>query len=265
MELVSLTTDQSIASREGRLKRALNRLLPLSRRNSIRLFFKLYPFEHRQRWPDLALIQLARHDVVFDVGANIGSFSECVLAYQPRAIVYAFEPVPVAFAVLKKKFADYPHVYCENLALGRQPGRQAINVSRFTEASSFLENGKLLREGVYGIDFTIAESFSVSIEALSDYVREHSVKRIKLLKLDVQGYELEVLKGAEPILTDIDFIYTEAQFQELYKGGPLFEDIFAFLSERQFELIRMTSFRTDDDGRLMECDMVFRNRRARRA
>ena len=69
-----------------------------------------------------------------------------------------------------------------------------------------------------------------------------------------------MLKGAEDVLPRIDWVYTEAQFVELYHGGPRAGDIFSFLHRHRFELVRMTSFRADDAGNLMECDMVFRRR-----
>lgn len=243
------------------IKRLVKHFIPLRRRNAIRLALNWHPAELRSRWPELAMFNLSRGDIVIDVGANVGDFTECVLAHQPWAIIHAFEPVPQAFEVLRGKFQDYTGIYCQNAALGSRQEQKQINVSRFVEASSFLENGRLLKNRVYGIDFTIEESLPVAVETVTSYSRLHSLSRIKLLKLDVQGYELEVLKGAETVLDTIEFIYAEAQFQELYQHGPLFQDLFSFLNQRQFELVRMTSFRADNEGRLMECDMIFRNRR----
>jgi hypothetical protein len=69
---------------------------------------------------------------------------------------------------------------------------------------------------------------------------------------------LEVLAGAEPVLERIEWIYTEAQFEELYQEAPLANDIFSYLYQRGFELCRMMSVRADDEGNMMECDMLFR-------
>lgn len=240
--------------------RLIKRIIPLRARNSIRLALGRHPFEYRSRWPDVAMFDLKRNDVVFDVGANVGSFTACVLAFQPWAVVHSFEPVREAFEELQCKFQHYPGIYCRNFALGSESGEQQINVSSYAQASSFLENGRVLEDRVYGIDFTRVKTELVRVKTASGYARACGVGRIKLMKLDVQGYELEVLKGAEPILDRIEFIYAEAQFQELYKNGPMYDELFDFLNKRGFELVRMTSFRADDDGRLMECDMIFRNR-----
>lgn len=100
----------------------------------------------------------------------------------------------------------------------------------------------------------------MTIDTVADYVVEHRIPRIGLLKLDVQGFELEVLRGATSVLDRIDAIYCEAQFEELYRGGPLAGEIFTWLHSRGFTLLRMAKFRADDEGLLMECDMLFRRR-----
>jgi FkbM family methyltransferase len=193
------------------------------------------------------------------VGANVGDFTECLLAYQPWAVVHTFEPLPSAFAVLSGKFADYPSVHCNQFALGSSQSVLSLNVSRYDQASSFLQNGHLLDRGVHGMDFRVTNTIDVEVDTLTNYTRKRGINRIKLLKLDVQGFEVEVLKGAESILSKLEYIYAEAQFQELYKGGPLFTDLCEFLSTRGHRLLRMTCFRWDDAGKLMECDMIFKN------
>jgi hypothetical protein len=103
-------------------------------------------------------------------------------------------------------------------------------------------------------------SVSRFFDTLTNYALKGGIRRIKLLKLDVQGFEIEVLKGAEVVLSTIEYIYAEGHFQEMYKGGPVFSDLFDFLSPRGHQLVRMTEFRADDNGKLMECDMVFKNK-----
>jgi FkbM family methyltransferase len=244
------------------LKRLLRRALPLRRRHQIRLLFGRYPAPLRDHYPDLAMMRLRPGAVVVDVGANKGQFAESVIAHQPYAQLHLFEPIPEAFETLRQNLADLGGIHFNNLALGNFNGHHDLVVRRFDEATSFLDLGKRLIDGVYGLDFASDRTIKAEVRKLADYVRDHDVPAIELLKLDVQGYELEVLRGAEEILPRVHWIYTEAQFQELYAGGPSFTDTFAFLNARGFDLVRMTSFRADDEGRLMECDMIFRSRGA---
>jgi FkbM family methyltransferase len=230
-------------------------------RNDLRIRLRRHPIELRERYPDLADLSLRPGAVVFDVGANIGNFSESVLAHQPWARIHAFEPQAGPRATLQEALAPFGKgIVINATALGSEPGQRDFHVSRFDEASSFLENGKLLDSHVYGIDFTTVATIPVTIDTVSDYVLEHRIPRIDLLKLDVQGFELEVLKGATSVLDRINAIYCEAQFEELYRGGPLAGDIFTWLHSRGFALLRMTKFSADDDDRLIECDMLFKRR-----
>lgn len=236
----------------------IKKLIPIQTRSFIRLLFGRHPIEKRRYWPDLEMVNLRPNDVIIDVGANVGRFVETALAFQPYAKIHAFEPIPDIFAEMVKKVGAYSNVYCHNYALGSKLGVQQINISQYHEASSFLELGHTLTAGVRGIDFSYNTKISVEIETLSNFVLRHSIRRIKLLKLDVQGFELEVLKGAEAILPLVEYVYTEAQFQELYKNGPLYTDTFNFLSKFGFKLLRMSRFNTNDLGQLIECDMIFR-------
>lgn len=226
-------------------------------RNAVRLRLGRHPIELRERYPDLAAVPLRRGAVVLDVGANVGAFSECVLAWQPWARLHVFEPIPAAFTTLVQRLTPYGGIVLNRRALGSERGERDLHVSRFPEASSFLESGEPLQKGLYGIDFSTAETIRVPTETIADYVAERGIDRIDLLKLDVQGFELEVLKGAEPVLGRIGFLYCEGQFRELYRGAPLAPEIFSWLHARGFTLLRMVQFRADDEGRLMECDMLF--------
>ena len=169
--------------------------------------------------------------------------------------------MPSAFAVLSRKFANYPGIYCNDTALGRTQSVLPLNVCSYDQASSFLPNGRILDDGVYGIDFTVTNTIDVRVDTLANYAAQRGVNRIKLLKLDVQGFEIEVLKGAEAVIPFVEYIFAEAQFQELYKGSPLFTDLFDFLNAKGHQLVRMTDFRSDDEGKLMECDMIFKNQK----
>lgn len=238
----------------------IRRATSLRLRNDLRLRLGRHPIELRERFPDLAAVPLGKGAVVIDGGANVGAFSECVLAWQPWARLHAFEPIPEVFATLQERLAPYGGgVSLQRAALGAARGEGDFHVNRVPQASSFYENGGELDRRLYGIDFTTAETIRVPIETLADYVRERGLPRVDLLKLDVQGYELEVLKGAEPVLDRIAYIYCEAQFRELYRGAPLVPEIFTWLHERGFELLRMAAFRANDAGQLIQCDMLFAN------
>lgn len=229
----------------------------------MRIALGRHPRPHRERFPDLELVDLKPGAIVLDVGANAGDFSECVLAFQPWARLILIEPLAEAQQELQRKFGAYDEVEIDEIALGTEDGERDFNVCGYDQVSSFLEPGAASEARPYGIDFSRKERRTVKVRRLDHYLKERRVDHVDLLKLDVQGFELEVLRGAGGELDRIDWIYAEAAFQELYRGGALYSDLFGFLHARGFELRRMASFRSDSEGRLLECDMLFRRRNRR--
>jgi FkbM family methyltransferase len=241
-----------------RPRSAVRALTSLRLRNYVRLLLGMHPARLRDQFPDLEMVGLSHGDVVIDVGAHVGDFSEAVLAHQPWVKIHAFEPLPAAFRILRKNLAPFGNIEFHNVALGRARGEGNFFVSKFTKASSFLVNGTILDKGLYGIDFSTEEVLRVPIVALSDYLHEQNIGRVRLLKLDVQGFELEVLAGAESVLDRIDWIYTEARFVEgVYREAPLVNDIYVYLIQRGFRLQRMFGVSHDNEGNMIECDMLF--------
>jgi hypothetical protein len=84
---------------------------------------------------------------------------------------------------------------------------------------------------------------------------------VDLLKLDLQGYELEALRGCGEWIRQIKLITTEVEFLPLYEGQPLFSDVEAYLRERGFCLLNLYELWTQPDGQLTAGDALFLNRR----
>jgi FkbM family methyltransferase len=173
------------------LRRAIKASTSLRLRNHLRLLVGMHPTRLRDGFPDLEMIRLSRGDVVIDVGAYVGDFSEAVLAHQTWVKIHAFEPLPKAFYILQTKLVPFGGIELRNVALGRAKGESDFFVSKFPKASSFLNYGPIMDS--WGGNFSTEEVLRVPILTLSDYLREQKIGRVRLLKLDVQGYELEVL------------------------------------------------------------------------
>lgn len=114
--------------------------------------------------------------------------------------------------------------------------------------------------------YTVAESVPVETARLDDLIHE----RIDLIKLDVQGAELDVLRGAERLLGDVLVIHTEVEFFPMYESQPLFDDLFRFLLDREFEMFDFSrlirySYRgqRDRQERLLWGEVVFIPSRSR--
>lgn len=144
--------------------------------------------------------------IVFDVGANVGQSIVWYKKYFPQANIYSFEPVKSTFAALEEVAKNYQGVFCENIALGNENGEQPIYIQEQSTWNSLVINESIVRE----------VSELVSVKTLDRYMESNGIKTIDFLKIDTEGFELEVLKGAHQALSEqcIDFIYCEVGLNE---------------------------------------------------
>jgi FkbM family methyltransferase len=196
-------------------------------------------------------------DIVVDVGANAGQFGARIRAAGYRGRIISFEPLSQAFEALQRTVADDPHWDCHRLALGARAGRESLNVSADLEASSVLEmEDRHLRHcpasayvGVETIEVATLDGLTTSL--LPEDKRTY-------LKLDVQGYELQVLHGSHDILSHIDLVEAELSLVPLYRGGPLYREVIDYLDQWGFQLISVEGITEEPDtGHMLQVDAVF--------
>lgn len=138
---------------------------------------------------------------VFDVGANTGQFISSVLmplqsAGRPLEI-HAFEPSPVAFQTLRETFGGKSNVHLNNFGLSHENGEVQLFSDRPGSSLASLSRRRLDH---FGIEYEASER--VQMRRLDDYCSERQVQRIDLLKLDVEGHELDVLQGAKRLFEE---------------------------------------------------------------
>jgi FkbM family methyltransferase len=146
-------------------------------------------------------------ECVFDVGANVGQSVLRFGAYWPNAKIFSFEPVKSTFHQLVDNTHDFLNVRCENIALGASRGTEKIWLKERSASNSLKTDVNRQETGI-----GIAEE--IEIITLDEYCKENRVDNIDFLKIDAEGYELEVLEGANRMLTSraIRFIYAESTF-----------------------------------------------------
>jgi FkbM family methyltransferase len=172
--------------------------------------------------------------VCFDVGAHVGDFVDLLRDCLVTPQVHAFEPAPDALRQLRARHGRSPGVIIVPAGLSDQTGRLQFNVFDNQTLNSFLP----MAEGA-GRTFGGAEQ-TARIEApvlrLDDYAAEAGVDRIDLLKIDTQGYELHVLRGASGLLAGgrVGAVLVELNFMPLYAGQVWAHEVIAHL--HQFNL-----------------------------
>ena len=194
---------------------------------------------------------------VLDIGAHQGEFLAVAAAAFPDARIHCFEPVPRSFAALQDKAREIGgRVQCHPTALGQETGEVAINVNVFTAASSTFDVSPLHKRA---FPETAEEPSprSVPCEQLDVWALRNELERPILLKLDVQGGELDVLGGGERLLSRTASVLVELSFDELYLGAPLAHDVMQFLGDRGFRLTEFLGDLRDRSGRLLQTDAIF--------
>ncbi|PSR17669.1 FkbM family methyltransferase [filamentous cyanobacterium CCP3] len=193
--------------------------------------------------------------LVLDVGANEGQFINTSLALMPDIPIYAFEPNPNLIERLHKRYDDL-NVKILPFALGEKPRKALLNVSKFSPSSSFLKGDSQLSAEFPEIIFE--EVAEVEIKRLDSLVLDDIELRDLLLKIDVQGFELDVLRGAVGVLDRILVIVCEANFACLYENQCAFEEIILFLRAHNFYLIDIGSpIRSRHSQEVLYLDLAF--------
>jgi FkbM family methyltransferase len=158
--------------------------------------------------------------VVFDVGANEGDWIRAVLQRRPLAVVHAFEP-QAALTARQPTFAG--DVRLHTVAVGAEAGTLAL-YDYATHAGS--QHASLLPGVIETVHGAQTRSTNVPVITLDTYCAENAVERIDLLKIDVEGFELNVLRGARRLLDDRRIGAIQFEFNEMNVVGRTFMDDF---------------------------------------
>lgn len=174
-------------------------------------------------------------DLVLDVGANAGQFGGELRSLGYRGRLISFEPLKSAFASLQSNAQSDSSWETKNFALGSTDEIQTINVSQLNWSSSLLPPTSETLEIHPGVKVTSTESIQVHrLDSIIDDL-DAANKRI-WMKVDTQGFELEVLKGAERSLAQVQMLQLEMAFVPIYQGQPLFQELHDWVTQRGFTL-----------------------------
>lgn len=182
----------------------------------------------RDPFADAALDIATDAPTLFDVGANAGQSTLAMLARFPKANVHCFEPSPRTFKRLKQAVGE--RATLNQCAVGSEPGMMTLNENEISELTSLLPLGS---DG-YG---KVERNVLVPVTTIDSYCAENSIPEIDLLKIDAQGYDHQVLVGAERMLPKIRAIITELTLDELYEGKTRYDLTMTLLADRGFKLV----------------------------
>jgi len=166
--------------------------------------YKLVPFIPNGR---ILSLDLKRANIypktIFDVGANIGQTANYFIEHFPDADIYCFEPVGATYRELVSNISN-KKIHTFNQGLGSAVAEHTIHINNSSGSSSLKgDDGRFLKTEV------------VKIDTAQNFLVENKIKEVDLLKIDVEGYELEVISGFGPMLkTNVKLIYAEVGFDK---------------------------------------------------
>tara|TARA_B110000196_G_C21119734_1_gene652525 strand:- start:826 stop:1536 length:711 start_codon:yes stop_codon:yes gene_type:complete len=196
---------------------------------------------------------LKDNPTIFDVGAHEGESITRFKKIFKKPKIHSFEPQIKSFAILKKLQND--NIIVNNCALGSKEDLKKFYINSNDATSSFvpIDTSSKHLKGIKTID-----NEKINIKTLDDYVLKEKINYIDLLKIDVQGYETEVLLGSLKSLSNkIHFIEVEICFVEYYQKISSFFNIENIINEYNFELYSLSSPLSRKDGRIKTLDALY--------
>jgi FkbM family methyltransferase len=198
--------------------------------------------------------------LVLDVGANVGQYASSLRAYGYEGRILSFEPLSQAFATLAARSADDPRWSCLRTAIGDRDGEADVHVAGNSYSSSLLPMLDLHLANAPDSAYRGQER--VPIHRL-DSLQSHwsSAAECLFLKVDVQGFEKDVLHGAPLTLERVVAVEAELSLAPLYAGQALFAEMVGFLDHAGFHLVSVEpTFADVRTGHLLQVDGIFARR-----
>lgn len=171
---------------------------------------------------NLVFLAGRRYATIFDVGANRGQFCLAARYVMPDARIYSFEPLTPAYDTFQRVMAGDGKATVFKTGLGAEKGAITISVPDRDDCASV------------ACDLPGARADTVSIDTLDNLFADTAFTQPALLKIDVQGFEMDVLKGAERTLPRIDDLYVEVTFQKCGPRHHPAHEVITWLKQRGF-------------------------------
>lgn len=246
LPLCGVDTDQCNEEQHSKIRYmiTMNRLISgLRRRLRRALDYRIVRWyqlaRYQQAWYLRRLFRWQEVDLVIDVGGNSGQFADFIrkrVGY--KGLMVTFEPIPWLAEELQRRTESDSNWIVINKALGARPGHAQFNVMNTSPMSSLLQpkvDSQSSMKQFNEVEKRVEVEIATLDTCLAETLRTRNCRNI-YLKLDVQGYELEVLKGAEATMTTICALQSELNVIPLYENQPGYMEVLRFLDEAGYVL-----------------------------
>ena len=186
-------------------------------------------------------------EIIIDVGAHKGEFLETMLNLESVKSFYAFEPQKDIFEILKKKFSDNKKITLYNYAMDKEITKKSLQINKLSLTSTLAKiNDKSLylkfKNFLTNSSSNFVNQYEVQTNTIDEIFKDFNLEKT-LLKIDVEGFEMNVIKGSKMKLEKIPFILMENQFGSHYKDVN-FSEIKDLLNKERFKILKKFIFPT---------------------
>ncbi len=193
-----------------------------------------YEIHKAQPDPNELFFRRGAFRTVLDVGAFVGAFAQEARRLSSEAVIHSFEPLHPSYEQLQNALPNDARFFPHQTAVGETDGSTDILMDEFPASTSILPMTALHREAF--VQTGRQTKVTVPITTLDTWAETAKLEPPILMKLDVQGYEDRVLRGATKLLPKIAAVILEVCFVELYHGQPLFCDLNSRMQDAGFAL-----------------------------
>jgi FkbM family methyltransferase len=220
-----------------------NSIPPLRGRARLTFWAHLFKAITRQHHTELIPILrpiLPRDGIVFDVGAHAGQMAKLFAMMAPQGHVFAFEPGAYALSILRPmvRLKGRGRISIDPIAFGAAPGTLTLSTPIKKSGSLGFGLSHLGQGGEGGNVF----SHDVAVETIDRYVAAKGLKRLDLIKADIEGWEMQLLLGATETLAKLrPVVFLEAVDFYLARAGDSRAALWAFMRERDYRPHRLAT------------------------
>ena len=210
------------------------------------------------------LMNMLKHhniDTVLDVGANVGEFGKMIRKRGYVGTIHSFEPVQELYDQLNNASENDSNWYSHKMALGSKNEDKQINIMNKSTFSSFQKLSDFGRQKFPKVEPMSHEIVNISTvnDFISQTIIEPESKKI-LLKIDTQGYDIEVFRGSLSSIQNITLILTEMSIQAIYTQTIAYLDFLQELNTYGFIVTGIYPIsRRKEDFSLVEVDCILVN------
>jgi FkbM family methyltransferase len=212
-------------------------------------------YAHINKAISIARKYCSTDDIIIDVGGADGTTPKIFSKAFPDKMIYVFEPINENCIAIEKLIREYPNIRLISKAAGSSEGKITINKARSITSSSIFELNADKGSAVFADSLKNEGKENIELTTIDNAV---PLRNTAIMKIDVQGFELEVLKGAVRILRNTKVIVLEMNNHDYYKGAPKYYEIDEYLRKNNFSIYDIFPSLKDGD-RLKEWDTIYLN------